>query len=168
MRRYLPQNTGTSDSKKDHSPPRLNELEALISMAEEVAGKIDALTEIIAKHRSQTLSQTLFIYGTIFGSATGYFLLKDITSGSRFIVLLLGAVLTVVFAAFIRTLYGRQQVLSRIRRELMIEYQIQDNLISLIDQQIKRVTDDVSPVHLALFDIRVRRLERRRINASKI
>ncbi|QOD82209.1 hypothetical protein [Chromobacterium haemolyticum] len=149
-----------AENQSRNSSHRLKELEDLISMAEVVAQKIDMLTELAAKHKSQVLIQTTIAYIITTSSVFGYYLIQKQDIFSTFANLILVTIFSIAFILFSFVMRGRLQIISGIRSELRVEHQVQNSLISLIDQQVKRVLNDISPVDFALMEIRIRRLER--------
>ena len=143
---------------------RLNELEQLVSVAEEVAKRIDDYVAITAKLKSNFLYQTMAVYGIAILLIFALKFAQDMAFDARYVVFAVAISIFLLGGAFLSMIVNNRRRVRQLNRELAVEYQIQSRLISLIDDQLKRVADDTSPVHLALFEIRVRRLERQAVS----
>lgn len=141
------------------------ELDELIQLAEQSAKKLDELNDLIAKYQNRWLYQAIAVYLTICGSVGGLLALwrQSNSANTPFVLGLL-----VVFTVFVGLLwiltFSRKTVVSKARREIRVEWDVLDSIISLIDQQQKRMViyKNISPVTRAIFDIRIRRLFRSR------
>ncbi|MBP2841201.1 hypothetical protein [Pseudomonas sp. PNP] len=151
----------------DDSPESkiVQELESLIDLAEKCVDKIDYLTASIEKLRvNLTLVFTIpgvFLSGVLgFLTGTGGSLPTPFVD-SQIIMLCLFAFLALasgMFWFFVQTQSRRRSLL----RELDVERNVHERLITLIHEQTQRVKHRglVSPVTYAMLQIRERRLMR--------
>lgn len=166
-----------NDSSDDLDAQRtlLDEYGALIDLGVESSKALDSLSRSLENAR-------LSIYGSITG---GYILLlstflsvarlsdifdiiggagrKELDIGSV-LILIATFLLAILASALLYLGFRRFNDLRHYRRELQTEREIHDRLMSLIDDQKRRVQRlrSISPVTMATLDIKVRRLDRTR------
>lgn len=149
----------------------VKELEDLLVLAETSAETIDRLVAMVDKVRVSLLGSVAVVY--ILASAGALALMRSFTafegasSGAELWLLGLGAasISLAVGAAYLG--YSLFLRLTKARRELTVEKDIHDRIVSMIDSHKRRVYEyeALSPVALATFEIRMRRLDRTDKNA---
>jgi len=142
----------------------LSQLEQLIGLAESSAKSIDELQETLSKLRLRVFYVVSFIYILALGSIIFFVYLVDVVRGAYSIIWQFGLVATVLLVAmvFTKLMIELRRSKDRAQRELMVESHAQQDLISLIDGQLRRlaIDDEYFPMDAAILNIRVRRLER--------
>ncbi len=142
----------------------LSQLEQLIGLAENSAKSIDELQEALSRLRIRVFYVVSFIYILALGSAIFFVYLVDAVKGGYSIIWQFGLVTTVLLVAmvFTKLMIELRRSKDRTQRELMVESHTQQELISLIDGQLRRLSidDEYFPMDAAILNIRVRRLER--------
>jgi len=142
----------------------LVQLEDLIALAEASAKAIDLLHENLSKLRARSfyVVSSLYIISIISGFAFLY--VVDSMKGVYSIAWQVALALTVVIVSlfFVRLIFELRSSRYRIQRELSVERHAQQELISIIDGQLRRlsVDEEYFPISNAILHIRVRRLER--------
>lgn len=143
----------------------VQELEGLIALAEDCVKKIDSLTAAMEKVRVYFIV-LLVVASLMLGACIGF--ASDVQKTG---VTFFNAESVVIFFAIFASVFvtGISWVLvlgvfrrRNLSRELEVEKDVHDRLISLIHEQIQRVAhrNSVSPVTYAMYEIRVRRLMR--------
>lgn len=150
------------------SSPRspLEELSELIAMAEKSAADIDALAESITQAKISIIAITvattvvtmicvIFMLNAAIGRFQHYGYDQLIQIGAAGLLAL--TISAGTYAAYTRLLRMR-----RLMRDLRLERDITDRLVSLIEPQFSwvRRVETVSPVAIATLEIRIRRLSR--------
>ena len=142
------------------------ELEDLITLAESSAARIDSLTAIQEQSRFRFHLFTFAVYGAIL--FVGFYA-KDILPRDSSSLTKLNAAFasfvafTGLIAFFLITSFYKETRRNRIISvDLRLEHEIHENLISLIDDQMRRMSYGrlFSPVAQAIYNIRIRRLSR--------
>ncbi|NNA56359.1 hypothetical protein [Pseudomonas koreensis] len=141
------------------------ELEGLISLAEECVNKIDSLTAAIEKVRLYFL--VLMLLSTIMVSGCVGLAFDvhntDVTffNATPFMLVFLFIACSFLIGIVWAMASGRSRF-RNLRRELFAERDVHGRLITLIHEQAQRVAHRraVSPVTYAMFEIRIRRLMR--------
>ena len=145
---------------------RVRELEELMELAEASTANVDRLSDSVDRSKNQSWLAVIFISflsAVLAGSAT-LIQTKNIQfdTVSQY-VLVASLLLSLVFLiSFSITIVNRTSRIKRLKRDLMVETDIHHRLLSMIDQQLQRVVHggNYSPVHLAIIDIKVRRMMR--------
>ena len=154
------------DTSLQDQAQRVHELEELLEIAEASAGNIDRLLDSVDQSRSKFWSLTagasllLSVMGVLLAFfyantlRAEYLLNYSYVFGSFFFFL--------IFVSYLMGARKHISHISRLKRDLSVEVDIHHRLISMIDQQLQRVSHGgyYSPVHRAIIDIRVRRMMR--------
>lgn len=140
----------------------VDELNELLDLAEQSAKTIDELVERLDGARLRVLLNVVVLYALL--TSLGYFAFYAggeyvITSSLRVASTALGMVLV---GGSLSLLYSYFLRMRKTRRDLRVEQDIHNRLMSLIDGQKRRLDDDdlFSPVAEATFSMRLRRLDR--------
>lgn len=145
---------------------RVRELEELLTIAEASAENVDKLSEAVDQNRSKLFIATavMIFLLAVFGGAAFLYFVGGFGVGLVYNYLSVVSVsfVCLVFFPFLIILRKYSLQISRLKRGLSVEVDIHHRLISMIDQQLQRVTYGgyYSPVHRAIIDIRVRRIMR--------
>lgn len=151
-------------TREDESVVR--ELEDLFGLAEECVSKIDALTAALEK---LWLGSLLFIFMFLLfvGAFAGYVFSASAKMGFLSVLMSPGALIFSTLAAVIVAAGGWVALSGQSRRrtlyrELYVEKDVLERLVTLIHEQVQRVAHrgSVSPVTFAMLQIRERRLMR--------
>lgn len=154
-------------SKTESSAPDTQqELDALVSLAEDSTTRIDQLVE--SRDRAQ-MQFWLYLVGAYFAvvtaTATLIWLKEQQHTAPTFVlaIVAIGAVVALIGTGGLALLgRARRQRVNQMRRDEMSERAIQHRLVSLIDDQMRRVEHrgEMSALALATLEIRLRRLDR--------
>lgn len=145
---------------------RVHELEELLAMAESTAANVDRLADSVDRGRTQgwvaTILASLFFSILVGGISYVFTMSIHVDSSLYYIIAAVASLNALVAIAFMMVVINRSAYVRRVKRDLMVEVDIQHRLISMIYQQIQRVLHggEYSPVHRAIVDIRVRRMMR--------
>ncbi|WP_152593537.1 hypothetical protein [Stenotrophomonas maltophilia] len=158
------QRRGWEDYQKNEYAAALSEqLDQLISMAESSAHSIDKLQDKLLSIRDSVFRIYAYCYA-MFGIsfiAFAYFVDYDNGVYSKFFQI--GILLALIFACsiMVRSALQLKSARRRLTNEMILEHHAQQELISLIDGQMRRLADaDSLPLNWAILRIRVRKLER--------
>ena len=156
-----------SEHPGNHPARILSEYEELIDLAQRSTETIDALQSAIDKARTESLLG-VFIFYLLLGAPVyiasrfrGKF--ETYIQTTAGVLTLLGSILSALVAFF--AIYVIWIRLRRVRYELQslrTEVEIHQRLLSLVDEQKKRVEmfNILSPVAMATFEIKTMRLHR--------
>lgn len=136
------------------------DLEALIVLAEKSTASIDELLERRRKLKSKLFVSLFLLYCIVSLMWVVYeFLSRDMALSLKFTSYITGAVFMGSFFLLFQA-WMSESVL--IRKELSVEFSIQQRLLSLIHEQLNwlRMSSGASPVVFATWEMRARRLER--------
>ncbi|MBL8236937.1 MAG: hypothetical protein JNM66_05935 [Bryobacterales bacterium] len=143
--------------------PIVRELQDLVSLAETSSESIDRLNEVRERNILATLFGGLMVYG-------GLILAFVISLDSKGQIAALGAKYQIgagagagtLMLAGVYTLYRALRSRERVRHDLGVEREIHGRILSLIDDQMRRLEAGpvLSPVALVTLEIRIRRLYR--------
>lgn len=147
--------------------PRLKELDDLLILAEQSTNNIDRFLSVIDRLRTQFLLYIVVGY-VLLGIGFGLIFLERESQGLLsplgFTVTRIAGIITASFIAgmSVWTAFSRQQRLRAVRRDAHTEHDIHARLLSLIDEQYRRVKQNglLSSVGQATVEIRLRRLDR--------
>lgn len=150
-----------------HSPDKIiQEYEELIDLAGESSQTIDHVSQIVERTRVSVFSIIGVAYALMGGVGAAALASKptrlDLTRFDGFLFFAGIALAVVLVAALLYLAFTRSLLLRRYRNTLETEREIHDRLMSLIDQQKRRVDlyDLLSPVAMATLDMKVMRLDR--------
>lgn len=140
----------------------VQELSELLNLAEESTANIDHLTLLLEKLKTRFFIYIVGAYGLLVFSA--YSIIRDVATNTPTFYLMKFSGVVGVFGA-LALFYGCTEAVKRIksiRRDEKAERDIQERLISLIDDQSRRVRSEglISTISATTFDIRLRRLDR--------
>lgn len=150
------------------------ELDGLLALAEGVTNNIDALSKTLDRFRNQIVIQFFTVYVFLFAAffvfmPEGRSIFFPYIGDSNIYrtLFLIGMIFGLFFLlSFLYFILIKSRTISSIKRELDVEYDVHERLLSLIDQQMRMVR--MSMVSRALVEMRVRRLDRRRPRRSLI
>lgn len=137
----------------------LQETEELISLAEKSTYTVDHLIEIRSKIKKKYIALAILAYAFISTIAVLFLNGHNLSYGVELATILTGVFLLLVI--IILAFYLAQDS-KKINRDLKVEFSIHQRLISMADDQISSCSPyvEVSPVVIAIFEMRVRRLDR--------
>ncbi|NEG63190.1 hypothetical protein GQQ23_12700 [Pantoea agglomerans] len=136
----------------------IEDFEKLLDLAEESSKEIDSLLQVREKQRIRSLSILSIGYAfSIFTYFTINYLIPNLDKELYSLVFI--AILISISFFF---LYKNFFITKKISRELHIERDIHETLISMLDIQKQRLyeTDEISSVSYAIYEIRLKRLDR--------
>lgn len=145
---------------------RVHELEELLELAEGTAENVGKLADSVDRGRTQAWIATILasFFFSILASGLSYVFTTSVRVDSSlyYIIAAAASLNALVAVAFMMVFINRTAYVKRVKRDLMVEIDIQHRLVSMIDQQMQRVVHggEYSPVHRAIVDIRVRRMMR--------
>lgn len=138
------------------------ELNELLKLAEESTANFDKLSSTIEKAQT-SLFQNIFLIYILFTLAV-YGLTKPDLIGEKFILLTsaFSAILMIFSAFYIRYTLTSFRRLKSLKRDAKIEHDIQQKIISLVDDQSRRVRRDgiINTITAISLDTRLKRLDR--------
>ena len=146
-----------------YSSTIIEDFENLLDLAEESSKKIDVLLQVREKQKIRSIFSISVVY--IFVVFT-YFFVRYFLVDSYFMssykavcVIFLGLILAI---SSFWIVYKNYFFMKKIIRELRIERNIHETLISMLDDQKQRLfyEKQLSSVALAIYEIRMRRLDR--------
>ncbi|WP_336234208.1 hypothetical protein [Enterobacter bugandensis] len=141
----------------------IEDFEKLLELAEESSKKIDILLQVREKQKMRSIFSILVVYA--FAVFT-YFFTKYVFVGSYFMssykeAYAMVLLISVGFVSF-WIIYKNYFFVRKIIRELRIERNIHETLISMLDDQKQRLyhSEQISSVAFAIYEIRMQRLDR--------
>ncbi|CAK7066679.1 MAG: hypothetical protein CITR_02955 [Citrobacter freundii] len=136
----------------------IKDFEQLLAMAEESSEKIDSLLQIREKQKLRLIVFTIFTYS--FAATLAIFKFYSSLIPQFRIVFILASV--IVIGACLWVIIKNIFIIKKMNRELHIEKDIHERLISLLDEQKQRLyqIESLSPVAHAVYEIRMRRIDR--------
>lgn len=136
----------------------IEDFEKLLDLAEESSMKIDYLLQLREKQKIMLLSVTTAMYVLVMLT---YFLARYLPIAvNKEISVSLIFVIAITASSYF--LFRHLLLMKKLRRELYIERNIHETLISMLDTQKQRLleTDILSSVSYAIYEIRLKRLDR--------
>jgi hypothetical protein len=147
-----------------------SELEELVSLAEQSTNQIDDISTAIAVSEMRLIWPGLVCFVSLIISAfviDNIQFLFGVQGDERLLIKLFLFLVMFSLVTSVGFLFKiRITEIKRMRRDLLLERDISGRLLSLIEEQIRRVRieNKLSPVTLATFEIRTRRLDRSKYN----
>ena len=136
---------------------RLNEVEELIGLAEEISTRIEALEESFASSRGQSMVVLVATY--LVASGIIWFLLQ-IEMANPLIAQPLGIIGLCIVSLFgIGYTSSRLRIRNRAKRDMEIEVRLIGELLEMITGLMASVDSEVSVVKRAILTMRLRRIQ---------
>lgn len=142
----------------------VQELEGLLNLAEASVHSIDKLMHALARAKASFYIACIAFYVvlvSIAGFIWGGYRSGDVISSLSITAAVcgLGIIFCLAMLWYVRVRLSYQRAL---KRELSVELDVRERLVSLIHEQLQRVVfeDSISAVTRAMFEIRIRRLDR--------
>ncbi|WP_124551830.1 hypothetical protein [Methylophilus methylotrophus] len=131
----------------------------LINLAEEVTKNIDRITYDLDKARFNFIVSLAIAYSFVFVIVLVEFGIIYIQGDTPRLIIQLFSTSIMIFVFFFSYRYSLR--IKAIKRDYRIEKNIHDKLISLIDDNLRRVTNNkLTSISFLTLDIRLRRLDR--------
>jgi hypothetical protein len=141
------------------------ELDELIKLAEVSAERVDSMIERAQRVRLIIAVTGMIVYIVValaFWMASRFLAVNAANLNPEITTIISGALAAISFFAYLYWVHGRFREAQRLSRDVKLEREVLDRVISLIHDQLSRVTSyrQLSAVMRATFEIRVKRLDR--------
>lgn len=159
--------------RNEFSLSAVRELEELIALGEQSSRAIDSMVEALGRLKVRIAFISVVIYFLIVASLWFVLELKQVSDFLRASHLiatpaaLLGIACMLILVYWLSTKFKELQVLAR---DIKFERRVLQRVVSLIDQQMRRVNGraELSPVALATYEIRIIRMDRTNVDRASV